>query len=141
YVSTLTLHQVQLDQTGTYTATAFNEDDTEEVLFYLQVTAPPRILSLSEVDKNAILCVIEGVPTPSVTWYTCPSSISCSNLSHGWRSQLGASGQNVTTATEEGVTLVRSVLTLKALSSVSAVRCEATNSAGGRAQDLRVLTN
>uniref|UniRef100_A0A3B5MK26 receptor protein-tyrosine kinase n=1 Tax=Xiphophorus couchianus TaxID=32473 RepID=A0A3B5MK26_9TELE len=107
YVSTLTLHQVQLDQTGTYTATASNEDSREDVMFYLQVTAPPRIVSLSEVDKKDILCVSEGVPTPSVTWYTCPRSIS--------------------------------VLTLKTLNSVSAVRCEATNAAGGRARDLRVL--
>ncbi|KAM4726664.1 platelet-derived growth factor receptor beta-like isoform 1-T2 [Anableps anableps] len=141
YVSTLTLQQVQLDQTGTYKATAFNEDNSEEVMFYLKVSAPPRIVSLSEVGKNAILCVSEGVPTPSVSWYTCPSSIRCSNLSDGWRSQLGALEQDITMMTEKGGTLVRSVLTLKTLSSVSAVRCEATNTAGGRARDLRVLRN
>lgn len=141
YVSTLTLHQVQLEQTGNYMATAFNEDETEEVVFSLQILAPPRIVSLSEVEKNAILCISEGVPTPSVTWYTCPSSVRCTNLSDGWRSQLGAFEQNVTTVTEGGGTLVRTVLTLKTLSSVSAVRCEATNIAGGRARDLRVLQN
>ncbi|PWA24639.1 hypothetical protein CCH79_00016150 [Gambusia affinis] len=139
YVSTLTLHQVQLDQAGTYTATASNEDSREDVMFYLQVTAPPRILSLSEVDKKDILCVSEGVPTPSVAWYTCPRLIRCSNLSDGWRSQLGALEQDVTTVIEGGGTLVKSVLTLKTLDSVSAVRCEATNAAGGRARDLRVL--
>ncbi|XP_035989100.1 platelet-derived growth factor receptor beta isoform X2 [Fundulus heteroclitus] len=140
YVSSLTLHQVQLEQTGTYKATAFNEDSTKEVMFYLQVTAPPRIVSLSEIDKNTILCVSEGVPTPSVTWYTCPSSIRCSNLSDGWRSQFGFSEQNVTMETR-GVTMVRSVLTLETLSAVSAVRCEVSNLAGGRARDLRVLRN
>uniref|UniRef100_A0A3Q2EA92 receptor protein-tyrosine kinase n=1 Tax=Cyprinodon variegatus TaxID=28743 RepID=A0A3Q2EA92_CYPVA len=137
YVSTLTLHQVQLDHTGTYKVTAVNEDDTKEVTFYLEVTAPPRIVSLVEVDKSAILCVSEGVPRPSVTWYTCPASIRCSNLSDGWMSQSGE--QNTTTVTEGGVARVRSVLTLKTLSSVSAVRCEATNTAGGRVRDLRVL--
>lgn len=35
---------------------------------------------------------------------------------------------------------VRSVLTLKSLSSLSAVRCEAKNSAGRRARDLRILS-
>ncbi|KAM4546604.1 LOW QUALITY PROTEIN: platelet-derived growth factor receptor beta-like [Fundulus diaphanus] len=140
YASSLTLHQVQLEQTGTYKATAFNEDSTKEVTFYLQVTAPPRIVSLSEVDKNTILCVSEGVPTPSVTWYTCPSSIRCSNLSDGWRSQFGVSEQNVTMETR-GVTMVRSVLTLETLSAVSAVRCEVSNLAGGQARDLRVLRN
>uniref|UniRef100_A0A3P8RY71 receptor protein-tyrosine kinase n=1 Tax=Amphiprion percula TaxID=161767 RepID=A0A3P8RY71_AMPPE len=74
YVSTLTLVRVQLDQTGSYTVTASNDDDVEEVVFYLQVEAPPRITSLSEVGGNTVLCVSEGSPPPSVTWYTCHSS-------------------------------------------------------------------
>lgn len=45
YVSTLTLHQVQLDQTGTYTATASNEDSREDVIFYLQVTGERDMLT------------------------------------------------------------------------------------------------
>lgn len=36
---------------------------------------------------------------------------------------------------------VRSVLTLQSLSSLSAVRCEAKNSAGRRARDLRIVSN
>ncbi|XP_054481620.1 platelet-derived growth factor receptor beta-like isoform X2 [Anoplopoma fimbria] len=145
YVSTLTLVEVQMDQTGSYTATVSNEDDVEEVFFHLEVKAPPRITSLSEAGSKAFLCVSEGAPPPSVTWYTCHSSHRCSNLTGGWRSQSAASEgvalqENVTKVEERGVTQVGSVLTLQSLSSVSAVRCEAKNSAGRRARDLRVLS-
>ena len=36
-MSTLTLVRVQMDQTGSYTATASNDDDIEEVIFNLEV--------------------------------------------------------------------------------------------------------
>uniref|UniRef100_A0A3P8RY41 receptor protein-tyrosine kinase n=1 Tax=Amphiprion percula TaxID=161767 RepID=A0A3P8RY41_AMPPE len=84
YVSTLTLVRVQLDQTGSYTVTASNDDDVEEVVFYLQVEAPPRITSLSEVGGNTVLCVSEGSPPPSVTWYTCHSSQRMDGWMNGW---------------------------------------------------------
>uniref|UniRef100_A0A3Q3XB02 receptor protein-tyrosine kinase n=1 Tax=Mola mola TaxID=94237 RepID=A0A3Q3XB02_MOLML len=71
YVSTLTLVRVQMDQTGSYAAVASNEDDEEEVVFSLEVKAPPRITSLSEVSGKTVVCVSEGAPPPSVTWYTC----------------------------------------------------------------------
>ncbi|XP_069030953.1 platelet-derived growth factor receptor beta-like isoform X1 [Embiotoca jacksoni] len=146
YVSTLTLVRVQMDQTGSYTATVSNDDDFDEVVFDLEVKAPPRITSLSEVGSNAVLCVSEGAPPPSVTWYTCHSSLRCSNLSGGWTSLSAASEgvtlrQNITEVGERGVTQVHSVLTLQALSSLSAVRCEAKNSAGRRTRDLRVVSS
>ncbi|XP_029304869.1 platelet-derived growth factor receptor beta-like isoform X3 [Cottoperca gobio] len=144
YVNTLTLVRVQMDQTGSYTSTVSNDDDIEEVVFKLEVKAPPRITSLSEVNSKAMLCVSEGAPPPSVTWYTCHSSHRCSNVTGSWRSLSAASEgvalqENVTE--EKGVTQVRSVLTLQSLTSVSAVRCEAKNSAGRRARDLQVLTS
>ncbi|XP_078100664.1 platelet-derived growth factor receptor beta-like isoform X2 [Sander vitreus] len=146
YVSTLTLVRVRMNQTGSYTATVSNDDDEEEVVFNLEVKAPPRITSLSEVSSTAMLCVSEGAPPPSVTWYTCHSSHRCGNVTAGWRSLSAATEgvalqENVTQVEERGISQVSSVLTLKSLSSVSAVRCEAKNSAGRRARDLRVLSN
>ncbi|KAL7389242.1 hypothetical protein ABVT39_000342 [Epinephelus coioides] len=146
YVSTLTLVRVQMDQTGSYTAIVSNEDDAEEVIFNLEVKAPPKITSLSEVDSKAMVCVSEGAPPPSVIWYTCHSSQRCSNVTGGWRS-LSAALEGValqetfTEVEERGVTQVCSVLTLQSLSSLSAVRCEAKNSAGRRARDMRVVSN
>ncbi|XP_044227141.1 platelet-derived growth factor receptor beta-like isoform X1 [Thunnus albacares] len=146
YVSTVTLVRVQMDQSGSYTATVSNDDDAAEVVFYLEVKAPPRITSLSEVGSKAVLCVSEGAPPPSVTWYTCHSSHRCHNMTGSWRSQSGASGgvavqENITEVEDRGVTQVRSLLTLQSLSSLSAVRCEAKNSAGRRARDLRILSS
>ncbi|XP_029375893.1 platelet-derived growth factor receptor beta-like isoform X2 [Echeneis naucrates] len=143
YVSTLTLLQIQLDQTGSYTAAVFNDDDTDEVVFKLEVKAPPRITSLSEVSSKAVLCVSEGAPPPSVTWYTCHSSRRCSNVTGGWRSLSAASEgislqENITEHEEGGVTQVNSVLIVQSLSSLSAVRCEVNNSAGRQVRDLRV---
>ncbi|XP_068436082.1 platelet-derived growth factor receptor beta-like isoform X2 [Clinocottus analis] len=144
YESTLTLVRVEIDQTGRYTATVFNEDASEEVFFHLEVKAPPRITSLSEDGSKTILCVSEGAPPPTVTWFTCHSSQS--NVTGGWRSLTAASvgvalQENITQLEDTGVTQVRSVLTLQSLTSVSAVRCEAKNSVGRRARDLRVLAN
>ncbi|XP_026166134.1 platelet-derived growth factor receptor beta-like isoform X2 [Mastacembelus armatus] len=145
YVSTLTLVRVQMDQTGSYMVTVSNSDDIDEATFNLQIRAPPRIISVSEVGSTAVLCVSEGAPPPSVTWYTCHSSERCINLTGSWKSLSGALEgvslqENITEVEERGVTQVRSMLTLQALSSLSAVRCEAKNSAGRRARDLRVLS-
>lgn len=146
YVSTLTLVRVQMDQTGSYTVTVSNDDDSEEVVFSLEVKAPPRIMSLSEVGSKTVVCVSEGAPPPSVIWYTCHTSHRCSNLTDGWRSLSAASEggtlqENTTEVEERGVTQVHSVLTLQSLISLSAVRCEAKNSAGRRVRDLRILSN
>ncbi|XP_068187623.1 platelet-derived growth factor receptor beta-like isoform X2 [Antennarius striatus] len=146
YLSILTLIRVQMEQMGTYTAIASNEDDVEEVAFNLEVKAPPRITSLSEMGSKSIVCVSEGTPPPSVTWYTCPTSHRCSNLTGGWRNLSAtlegvALQENITMMEERGVTQVRSVLTVQSLPSLSAVRCEAKNSAGRRARDLRIVSN
>lgn len=145
YVSTLTLVRVQMDHTGSYTATVSNDDDVEEVVFTLEVKAPPRITSLLEVSSKSMLCISEGAPPPAINWYTCHSSHRCNNVTNGWRSLSAASEgvalqENITKEEKRGVAQVRSLLTLQSLTSVSAVRCEARNSAGRRARDLRVLS-
>ncbi|XP_056909690.1 platelet-derived growth factor receptor beta-like [Takifugu flavidus] len=145
YMSTLKLVRVRMDQTGNYAATAYNEDAEEEVVFHLEIKAPPKITSLSEISNKVMLCVSEGAPPPSVTWYSCHNSHRCINMTDSWRRVPSAPEgvavrENVTKLENKGVTQVHSVLTLQSLSSLSAVRCEATNSAGRRARDLRIQT-
>ncbi|CAB1421741.1 unnamed protein product [Pleuronectes platessa] len=144
YETTLTLVRVPMDQTGSYTATVSNDDGIEEVVFNLEVKAPPRITSLSEVSSKAVLCVSEGAPPPSVTWNICNTSHRCSNVTGGWTSlsaaSEGVSLQENVSEVERGVTQVHSKLTLQALTSLSAVRCEAKNSVGRRVRDLRLLS-
>ncbi|XP_054610520.1 platelet-derived growth factor receptor beta-like isoform X2 [Dunckerocampus dactyliophorus] len=145
YVSTLTMRRVRLNQTGCYTVTVSNEDAEDEVVFHLEVKAPPKITLLSESSNQAMLCVSEGAPPPSVTWFTCHSADGCTNGTGRWRSQSAASEgvalqESITVMAEEGITQVRSVLTLQTRASLSAVRCEASNSAGRRARDLRLVS-
>ncbi|XP_077360523.1 platelet-derived growth factor receptor beta-like isoform X2 [Festucalex cinctus] len=145
YVNTLTLARVRLEQTGSYTARIYNEDDQEDVFFYLQVQAPPRITSLTEMSTQDMLCVSEGAPPPSVTWFTCHSAHGCANGTGSWMSQSGGSEgvtlqENITVMADRGLTQVRSVLSLKTTTTLTAVRCEASNSVGRRARDLRLVS-
>ncbi|XP_041657941.1 platelet-derived growth factor receptor beta-like [Cheilinus undulatus] len=143
YISTLTLVRVQMDQTGNYTVTVSNDDDIQEVVFSLEVKAPPRITSLSEFSGKSVVCVSVGAPPPSISWYTCHSSHRCTNTTGGWRSvssEGGALHENITQVEGKGVTQVQSILTLQSIASLSAVRCEAKNSAGRRARDLRIVS-
>nr|XP_061817623.1 platelet-derived growth factor receptor beta-like [Nerophis lumbriciformis] len=138
YVSTLTLRHVRLNQTGRYTVTVANADAEDEVVFHLEVKAPPKIISLSQSSGGAMVCVSEGAPAPSVTWFTCHSAHGCNNGS--WKSQSPASEDNITVMADGGISQVRSVLTLQTQASLTAVRCEASNSAGRQARDLRLAS-
>nr|XP_061801261.1 platelet-derived growth factor receptor beta-like [Nerophis lumbriciformis] len=145
YVSTLTLVRVRLEQTGSYTARVYNEDDQEEVVFYMQVKAPARITSLMETSSQSILCISEGAPPPSVTWFTCHSAHGCTNGTGSWTRQSVASAgvvlqENITVLEDSGLSQVRSVLMLETTTTLTAVRCEASNSVGRRARDLRLVT-
>nr|XP_020446605.1 platelet-derived growth factor receptor beta-like [Monopterus albus] len=118
YVTTLTLVRVQMDQTGSYMATVFNDDAAEEAVFNLEIKVLPRIISLSEVGGTAVLCISEGAPAPSVTWYTCHSSHRHGGLSLG---HIGSTSQ--LTGLKEFATdvLVRPCGTLTALLSQVAI--------------------
>uniref|UniRef100_A0A3P9KW88 receptor protein-tyrosine kinase n=1 Tax=Oryzias latipes TaxID=8090 RepID=A0A3P9KW88_ORYLA len=145
YLSTMTVRQFLMNHTGSYMVTASSDNDLATFIFNLQVTVPPKILSLLSSGGNAMLCVSEGAPPPFITWYTCHSTNRCNNGSGNWRNVSAASEtvrlqENITQVTEKGIPQVRSMLMLDTLSSLSAVRCEATNSAGGRTRDLRVVS-
>ncbi|KAM4620445.1 platelet-derived growth factor receptor beta-like isoform 2-T2 [Polymixia lowei] len=147
YVSMLTLVRVQMEQQGSYTATVANDDEVREVTFNLEVTAPPRILELSDVSGGpVVLCVSEGTPPPSINWYSCQSTHRCGNKTVAWRLlSRGVEGvsvqENISSIEERGVTQVRSLLTLQSLGTITAVRCEARNHAGRRAWDIRLVSN
>ncbi|XP_034034116.1 platelet-derived growth factor receptor beta-like [Thalassophryne amazonica] len=147
YVTSLVLVRIQMDQRGRYIVTISNDDDLKEAVFNLEVKVPPRITSLAEVSSQTVLCVGEGAPPPSISWYTCQSSHRCGNLMGGWQN-LSAVSEGVAlheNITEQegrgGLAQVRSQLILHTLGSLTAVRCEARNSAGRRAWDLRLPTS
>lgn len=149
YVSTLTLVRVRMEQRGFYTVQVSNEDQLQEVTFYLQVKVPPKITNLSDQhveEGHAVLCVTEGVPTPTVHWYSCSSTHRCSNSTTPWKALSADQDdlevqENVSHVEARGVNQVRSLLTLQTVGSVTAVRCEAHNERGRRAWDIRLVSN
>uniref|UniRef100_A0A8D3CCY8 receptor protein-tyrosine kinase n=1 Tax=Scophthalmus maximus TaxID=52904 RepID=A0A8D3CCY8_SCOMX len=79
YVSILTLVRVRTEQKGHYTVLVTNGDDTKEVTFDLEVQVPSQIKDLSDLHlpgkKHMVTCVAEGVPTPTIQWYSCDSML------------------------------------------------------------------
>ncbi|KAJ7316402.1 hypothetical protein JRQ81_002564 [Phrynocephalus forsythii] len=82
YQTTLTLVRVKQSEGGLYTVRAFNEDDSEELSFYLQINVPAKVTDLREKSNSSsgeqtVTCVIEGMPEPDVSWYTCNYAKRC----------------------------------------------------------------
>ncbi|XP_041750373.1 platelet-derived growth factor receptor beta [Coregonus clupeaformis] len=149
YLSTLTLVRVRMEQRGLYTVQVANEDEVKEITFDLQVKAPPKIINLSDqhMDQgHGVLCVTEGVPTPTIHWYSCESIGKCSNKTTAWK-PLSADPENVSIQMNvsyieaSGVNHVRSLLTFQTMGSITSVRCEARNEKGRRAWDIKLVSN
>ncbi|CAL8362125.1 unnamed protein product [Lota lota] len=148
YMSRLLLVGVQRNHSGSYTATVINNDEVREVTFNVEVTAPPKVHQLSEsaaLGRQAVLCVVEGSPTPSLHWYSCQSQQRCDGKTGLWQNlSTGFHGvaiqTNVSHPGDQHFTQVHSLLVLPSLHTVSAVRCEARNQLGRRAWDLRLVT-
>lgn len=149
YLSILTLVRVRMEQNGLYKVLISNEDDAMEVTFDVQIKAPPQITELNDVhmDKgHGVQCSAEGVPTPTIYWYTCHSSQRCSNKTTPWRLLLRDPDNvniqtNVTEASGRSKSRVRSVVTFQSMGDISSVRCEARNDKGRRAWDIKLVSN
>uniref|UniRef100_A0A8C8FG69 receptor protein-tyrosine kinase n=1 Tax=Oncorhynchus tshawytscha TaxID=74940 RepID=A0A8C8FG69_ONCTS len=111
--------------------------------------ASPKIIDLSDqhIDQgHGVLCVTEGVPTPTVHWYSCESIGKCSNKTTAWKS-LSADQENVSIQMNvsyieaSGVNQVRSLLTFQTMGGITSVRCEARNERGRRAWDIKLVSN
>uniref|UniRef100_A0A6Q2Z8H6 receptor protein-tyrosine kinase n=1 Tax=Esox lucius TaxID=8010 RepID=A0A6Q2Z8H6_ESOLU len=149
YLSTLTLVRIRMKQRGFYTLQVANEDDNKEITFDLQVKAPPKMLDLSDqhMDQgHGVLCVTEGVPTPTVHWYSCESTGKCDNKTTAWK-PLSADPENISIQTNvsyvetSGFNQVRSLLTFRTMGRVTSVRCEVRNERGRRAWDIKLVSN
>ncbi|XP_021336701.1 platelet-derived growth factor receptor beta isoform X1 [Danio rerio] len=149
FVSTLTLVRTRLQQMGLYKVTVQNEDALKEMIFDLEVKVPPQITELSDhhlpEKKHAVTCVAEGVPKPSIQWFSCDSMTRCSNRSAVW-SPLVEDPESVTIQTNVTYNSTRKIH--QVLSQVTLVRpqlltirCEASNERGARARDIRLVNS
>ncbi|XP_053159760.1 platelet-derived growth factor receptor beta isoform X2 [Hemicordylus capensis] len=76
YQTTLSLVRMKQNEGGFYTVRAFNEDDFEEMSFYLQVNVPAKVTDVKETrnfstGEQTVTCITEGMPQPEVVWHNC----------------------------------------------------------------------
>ncbi|XP_046882615.1 platelet-derived growth factor receptor beta isoform X2 [Hypomesus transpacificus] len=149
YVTVLTLVRVRVDQKGLYTLLVTNGDDTKEVTFDLEVKVPAQISDLSDhhlpEKKHAVTCVAEGVPTPSILWYSCDSMLKCSNRTTTWKPLLPdpetlSVQTNASFNESRKVGQVRSQVTFHKPQQWT-LRCEARNEGGVRRRDVKLVSN
>lgn len=138
YVTVLTLVRVRTEQKGLYTVLVTNEDDTKQVTFDLEVQVPSQIKDLTDHHlpgkRHLVTCVAEGVPTPTIKWYSCDSMLKCSNQTDVWQPlipepEVLSIQTNVSYSQSRKTSQVRSQVTFQKPQQVT-VRCETNNTAG-----------
>ncbi|XP_034037060.1 platelet-derived growth factor receptor beta [Thalassophryne amazonica] len=138
YVSILTLVRVRTEQNGVYTALISNGDDVKKVTFDLEVQVPSQIKDLTDHHlpgkRHLVTCVAEGVPTPTIQWYSCDSMLKCSNQTAAWQllvpdPEVLSIQNNVTISESRKISQVRSQVTFHKPQQVT-VRCETSNRGG-----------
>ncbi|KAK6298309.1 hypothetical protein J4Q44_G00313640 [Coregonus suidteri] len=149
YVSMLTLVRIRTEQKGLYTVLVANGDDTKEVTFDLEVKVPPQITDLSDHHlpgkRHAVTCVAEGVPSPSIQWFSCDSMLKCSNRSTVWQPLVSdpetlSVQTNISFNESRKVGQVRSQVTFHKTQQVT-IRCEASNEGGVRRRDIKLVSS
>uniref|UniRef100_A0A7N8XWM8 receptor protein-tyrosine kinase n=1 Tax=Mastacembelus armatus TaxID=205130 RepID=A0A7N8XWM8_9TELE len=137
YITTLTLVRVKTEQTGLYTVLVSNGDDSKEVTFDLEVLVSSQIKDLTDHHlpggRHLVTCVAEGVPTPTIQWYSCDSMPKCSNQTL-WKRLIPEPDQlniqtNVNYSETRKTSQVWSQVTFHKPQQVT-VRCETSNEAG-----------
>uniref|UniRef100_A0A8C3A017 receptor protein-tyrosine kinase n=1 Tax=Cyclopterus lumpus TaxID=8103 RepID=A0A8C3A017_CYCLU len=138
YVTLLTLVRVRKEQKGRYSVLVTNGDDTKEVTFDLEVQVPSQIKDLTDHHlpgkRHLVTCVAEGVPTPTIQWYSCDSMHRCSNQTAVWQPlipelEVLSIRTNVSYSETRKTSQVRSQVTFHKPQQVT-VRCETSNQAG-----------
>ncbi|TRY91336.1 hypothetical protein DNTS_030142 [Danionella cerebrum] len=146
FVTTLMLVRIRLEQMGLYKVTIDNEDDLKEMTFDLEVKVPPQITELSDhhlpEKKHAVTCVAEGVPAPSIQWFSCSSSW-CSNRSAVW-SPLLEDPESISIQTSVTYNSTRRINTVMSQVTIVrpellSIRCEARNERGAKARDIKLI--
>ncbi|XP_078145117.1 platelet-derived growth factor receptor beta [Centroberyx gerrardi] len=149
YISILTLVRVRMEQKGLYTVLVTNGDDTKEVTFDLEVQVPSQIKDLTDHHlpgkRHLVTCVAEGVPSPTIQWYSCDSMLKCSNRTAVWQSLMPdpetlSIQTNVSYSESRKISQVRSQVTFHKPQQVT-VRCETSNQGGLDRRDVKLVSS
>ncbi|KAM6953402.1 platelet-derived growth factor receptor beta isoform 2-T2 [Aplochiton taeniatus] len=149
FYSILTLVRVRTDQKGLYTVLVTNGDDTKELTFDLEVKVPAQITHLSDNNlpgkRHLVTCMAEGVPSPTIQWYSCDSMLKCSNWTMVWQPlsldlETLSVQTNVSYNQSLRVSQVRSQVTFHKPQQVT-LRCEASNQGGVLTRDIKLVSS
>ncbi|CAL8355137.1 unnamed protein product [Merluccius merluccius] len=149
HVSILRLVRVRVDQKGLYKVWVDNGDDSEEVMFDLEVQVPSQIRDLTDHHlpgkRHLVTCLAEGVPAPTIQWYSCGSMLNCSNRTAVWQPltqdpETLTIQTNVSYNSSRKVSQVRSQVTFREPQQVT-VRCETTNQGGRDKRDVKLVSS
>ncbi|CAB1325236.1 unnamed protein product [Coregonus sp. 'balchen'] len=137
YVSMLTLVRIRTEQKGLYTVLVANGDDTKEITDLSDHHLPGK--------RHAVTCVAEGVPSPSIQWFSCDSMLKCSNRSTVWQPLVSdpetlSVQTNISFNESRKVGQVRSQVTFHKTQQVT-IRCEASNEGGVRRRDIKLVSS
>ncbi|XP_069510165.1 platelet-derived growth factor receptor beta [Ambystoma mexicanum] len=155
YHSNLSLVRAKKDEGGLYTIRVFNEDDAQEVSFYVQINVPAQVLLLKDVHHDAsggqvvVTCISEGMPLPEITWYTCQDQKRCKgNGSEPWKALENDSNVMEVKANltnfhlEDGnIYHIKSTLVFQSVEEPISVRCEARNLLGTDNLEVTLVPN
>ncbi|CAL8308611.1 unnamed protein product [Arctogadus glacialis] len=147
--STLRLVRVRLDQKGLYKVRVANGDDSKEVMFELEVHVPSQIRDLTDHPlpgkRHLVTCMAEGVPPPTILWFSCGSMLNCRNRTDVWQPltpdpEALTIQTNVSYNASRRVDQVRSQVTFLQPPQVT-MRCQATNQGGRDKRDVKLVSS
>ncbi|CAH2275995.1 platelet-derived growth factor receptor beta [Pelobates cultripes] len=152
YISELFLIRVKEQDRGYYTIKVFNEDDYQEISFYIQVNMPPVIESVIDNHPASggqiVVCSGYGMPLPKIVWYFCNELKRCNKGWETWNHLENSSllleyetNNTVVYSVEHGTYHLRSVLYFQGLKDSLAVRCSINNEYGTYYRDVTLVPN
>uniref|UniRef100_A0A8C5Q9K4 receptor protein-tyrosine kinase n=1 Tax=Leptobrachium leishanense TaxID=445787 RepID=A0A8C5Q9K4_9ANUR len=150
YVSEISLIRVKEQDKGFYRIQVYNEDEFQEVLFYLQVNLPPvieKVIDSHPANGGQIVsCSGTGMPLPEITWYICSELKRCNKGWEPWHplennSFLLEYDTNKTHAhlEDNGVYNVKSILHFQGLQDSVSLRCFIKNDYGINHRDVTLV--
>nr|XP_056708261.1 platelet-derived growth factor receptor beta [Euleptes europaea] len=147
YQTSLSLIRVKQSEGGLYTIRAFNEDDSQEMSFYLQINVSAKVIDLIEninstSGEQTVTCITEGMPLPEVVWYICNNAKWCNG--EATRILGNVSGEmdlqtNFTYQDDLKIYTVTSKLHFHRVDEPVFISCVAQNALGTHAQNITLV--
>ncbi|KAJ7986489.1 hypothetical protein DPEC_G00340410 [Dallia pectoralis] len=145
YQSVLTLIRAKEEDSGNYTISVDNGNQTRNHTFSLQVKVPAVIVNLRDLHQGSasgqsVVCIAGGMPTPQVDWFICKNIKQCANDSSQW-SPLPTNDTEITVETHlDQNNQLESQVIFGRLDNTLAVRCLARNEMAAVSREVKLVS-